>query len=113
VNDFLHFMGQGMEIAGAIFGQEEFRIGRYTFCGDVDLFDSEKELMTDGGGFVGTYNATIVAGREQFGGKFAQPIERALDGKRLMIQGRKYRIVKAMQDAISMTLHLANPSKSK
>ena len=113
MNDFLDTASACFAEAGSILGQDEFTIGRQKFCGDLNLLEAEKDLMSDGGGFVGTYEATIIAPIGQFTGKFPEPLERSLTGQRLTVKGRDERIIKAAVDAISVTLHLENPNKGK
>ena len=112
-SEFEELMGEGVEDAIDAGGGGEFTIGGKKFRGDVNFFDGERELMGEGGGFVGTYSATIIAGLTQFRDKFPHPLERSLDGKRILVDRRELRIVKAIVDSASLTLHLENPSKEK
>jgi hypothetical protein len=116
VSDFLDMMNGAFAESVGIFGATDFCIERHKFAGDVDLFDGDKTLIggsDGGGGWSGTYAGTIVAAKAQFAGKFAAPLEHTLDGKRLEISGRKFRVGRVIEDAISLTLHLENPNAAR
>lgn len=91
-----------------IFGTEDFSIAGVvgSFTGVLNEFAAERDLML--GGKSGTYTATLTCDLDQFD-DLTGPLERTLDGKRLTIAGRSFKIDRVTLDEATVTLGLANP----
>ncbi|WP_395736279.1 hypothetical protein [Prosthecobacter sp.] len=107
MSDFNDFTQEAFGDAGDIIGREEFTIRGLAgaFCGIMNEFTAALEI--DLGGKVGTYTATLVCQLEEFD-DLAGPLEKALEGKRLSIGGREYKIDRVSVDSTSATIGLAN-----
>lgn len=112
MSEFDDFISGAMDEAMGVIGETPFTIDGRTLAGDYSEFTGAKDLMADGGGFMGDYAATILATVGQFSG-FAHPLEKSLDGKRVTAKGREMRIVSVSVDSASVTLRLANPDAGK
>lgn len=108
-SEFDTFMSAALGEALPVFGPATFVIEDTTYAnaGLLNEFDSARELEI--GGFVGSFNATLVCQRSKFSETTGVPLERTLDGKLLVIDGRTFRITKANMDESSVTLGLVNP----
>ena len=91
---------------------ETFTIGNIKLNGYVNLFDAE-EAYLDIGGLNIPASGTVIAPLDQFAGKFPAPIATTLEGKMLVVRNRKFRIAKASEDIVNITIALENPTKSK
>lgn len=101
-----------LAVAFQVFGSVSVSISGVagTFAAVVDQFSAERELEL--GGFVGTYDAVAFIQAADAAGITA-PIERTLEGRTLTVDGRTFRIDRAIQDDAGITLGLANPAKRK
>lgn len=90
-----------------ILGTEEFTIPGLTgtFTGILNEFTAERSI--DLGGKQGLYSATLVCDLDQFD-DLDGPLERTLEGKRLTLSGRSYKIDRVAIDSLNATLGLAN-----
>lgn len=113
ISEFDSFIGGAMTEVLGVLGTDPFKIGTKSFTGAYNQFTGSKSLMGEGGGYSGTYPATIVAALAQFTGKFAAPLEKSLANLRLTIKGRTFRIEEAIVDSASVTLNLVNPDAAK
>ncbi len=102
-------MSAGLDDAFVVFGPVTFAIDGTTYrdAGILNEFDSARELEI--GGFVGSFNATLLCKRSKFTETTGTLLERTLDGKLLVIQGRTFRIAKASVDETGVLLGLVNP----
>ncbi|WP_395753326.1 hypothetical protein [Prosthecobacter sp.] len=108
MSDFDDFTSEALGDAGDIIGRESFTIrglDGQTFEGILNEFTAVREI--DLGGKVGTYTASLVCELEEFD-ELDGPLERSLEGKRLTIGGREYKIDRVSVDSSSATLGLAN-----
>lgn len=114
-SEFDDFNSLAFGDAADVMGREEFTIGGIdeTFYGLLNEFTCERDLMI--GGRSGTYTATILCALADFidVDGLEGPLERALEGKRVQINGRDFKIDRAAHDGSSLTLGLSNPSKGK
>lgn len=109
---FDDFNAESFADAGEIIGMESFTITNITgsFEGILNEFGSVKSLEI--GGIVGEYVATVVCYPDQFS-ELSGPLERTLDGRRLVIAGRDFKITRVFLDECAVTLGLTNPSGKK
>jgi len=93
--------------ASDIIGIESFTIAGIAlpFTGILNEFGAAREI--DLGGKSGTYTATLTCDLDQFD-DLDGPLERTLDGKRVTLGGRTYKIDRAAIDSATATLGLAN-----
>lgn len=108
-SDFDAFMSASLDESFAVFGALDFVLDgqSYTKAGVINEYDSARELEI--GGFVGSFNATLLCKRSKFTETTGTLLERTLDGKLLVIQGRTFRIAKASVDETGVLLGLVNP----
>ena len=115
-HELYDFIGQGMEDFEAVVGGDlvTFTIAGIAtlFTGDLDQASVEgTALSQEGGGMVPTYSGTILARRGQFAA-IPDP-ERALDGKKLVMGGKTYRIASVSADPAAVTFTLEFDSKRR
>lgn len=91
-----------------VFGRVSFTLNGtiYANAGMLNEFDSARELEI--GGFVGSFSATLVCERSKFTETSGTALERSLDGKLVVIDGRTFKVAKASMDESSVTLGLVN-----
>jgi len=96
--------------ASGLIGTEEFTIVglAQTFTGILNSFGSAKVI--DLGGIRGEHTATLECEPTQFEDAIEGSLERALDGRKLTIDGRSFKITRAYLDTCSLTLGLTNPN---
>lgn len=104
---FDDFCGEGLGSSFDEIGRDAFSIAGIEgdFRGILNEFTAARDI--DIGGKVGTYTATVLCELDQFE-DLAGPLERTLEGKRLTICGRAYKIDRVSLDNCSLTLGLAN-----
>ncbi len=109
-SEFDDFNETGFREASGVFGSEPFTIGGVpgTYFGILNEFTCEKEL--DIGGKFGTYTATVICALDDFS-DLDGPLERTLDGKRVSIAGRDFKVSRVAHDGVTLTLGLTNPVK--
>lgn len=96
--------------ASGIIGVEPFTITGLsaTFTGVLNNFGSAKMITL--GGVRSEYLATLECEPTQFEDLIDGPLERALDGRLLTLDGRDFKITRAFLDDCSLTLGLSNPN---
>lgn len=106
-SDFDDFCEEGLGASFDVVGRDDFTIAGLagSFRGILNEFTAARDI--DLGGKVGTYTATLLCELVLFD-EIDGPLERALEGKRLTICGRNYKIDRAALDNCSLTLGLAN-----
>jgi len=109
---FDDFNDYGFDEAASVFGVDSFTIGGIatTFEGVLNEFGAEKQV--DFGGLTGTYTATIIAEIDQFD-DVTGPLERTLDGRTLVVDGRIFKINRCLLDDSTLTIGLTNPNKTR
>jgi hypothetical protein len=112
VSDFDDFNEFSLVDAGDIIGREGFTIVNTPgdFAGILNEYGSVKSIEI--GGIIGEYTATLVCELDQFD-ELDGPLERTLDGRTVIISGRKLKITRTFLDGSSLTLGLSNPSGKK
>lgn len=112
MSDFDDFNDASLADAADIIGRESFTITGIagSFDGILNEFASDKSLTL--GGITSEYTATLVCELDQFD-DISGSLERTLDGRKLTISGRDYKINRVLLDLSSITLGLANPSGKK
>lgn len=102
-------MAAGLSDMLATTGGKDFTIAGTTYrkAGILNEFTSSRELEI--GGFMGKYDATVLAKRSIFTEATDAQLERALDGEQLTIEGRVFRISRVAMDESSVTLGLTHP----
>ena len=104
------FSQQSLAEAALIFGTSTTTINGEDYEGIFDQFSAERELEL--GGYVGTYDATVVLQLADLAA-LAAPLERTLEGKSLTVEGRTFRIDQVGVDSAGVTLGLSNPHKRR
>jgi hypothetical protein len=94
-----------------IIGEIAFTIGgiNQEFAGVLNEYTAQREL--DVGGLRGTYSATIVAKRREIAASVSGQLEKTLTGRKVIIEGRTFKISTVDHDSISVTLTLENEIK--
>jgi len=112
MSDFDDFNDSCMIEAGDIIGREGFAIVDLdgTFYGILNEYGSVKSI--DIGGIIGEYTATLICELEQFE-DIEGPLERTLDGRKVTLNGRTYKVTRTFFDGSSITLGLTNTSGKK
>lgn len=112
MSSFDDFNSESFADAGDIIGRESFTVTNLAgyFEGVLNEFGSVKSL--DIGGIVGEYTATIVCDPDEFA-DLSGPLERTLDGRKLTLSGRDFKITRVFLDDCAITLGLTNPSGKK
>ena len=106
---FDDFNEQSLAEASAIYGTSSFNVAGAPYTGGIlNEFTAARQL--DLGGFVGDYDATLLAPLPQFS-SVATPIERTLEGTNLVIGGRTFRVDRVALDSLTATFGLSNPNK--
>lgn len=107
-SEFDSFTASALSESLDVFGRVSFTLDGtpYPNAGLLNEFDSARELEI--GGFVGNFNATLLCQRSKFTETPGVPLERTLDGKLLVIDGRTFRVGKASMDESSVTLGLVH-----
>jgi len=107
---FTSFADQGFADAAEVFGTSSCTINGASVQAIVDQFSATREMEI--GGFVGDYDAIAIVRRSALSGVTA-PIERTLEGKTFVVDGRTFRIDRVQLDEVSATFGLSNPAKRK
>lgn len=112
MSSFDDFNSASFADAGDIIGRESFTIANLTgtFEGVLNEFGSVKSI--DIGGIIGEYTATLVCDPDEFS-DLDGPLERTLDGRKLTLAGREFKITRVFLDDCAITLGLTNPSGKK
>ena len=112
MSDFDDFNDCSLEDAGDIIGREDFAIVDLVgvFYGILNEYGSVKSI--DIGGIIGEYTATLICELDQFE-DIEGPLERTLDGRKVTLNGRTYKVTRTFFDGSSITLGLTNPSGKK
>lgn len=109
MSDFDDFNTAAFAEAAAVLGTESFTLTGLagTFTGVLNAFGSAK--IIDLGGIRSEVTATLECDPAQFD-DIDGPLERALDGRKLTIDRREFKVTRAYLDACSLTLGLTNPN---
>jgi len=112
MSDFDDFNDSSLADAGDIIGREAFTFvdGTEPFYGILNEYGSVKSI--DIGGIVGEYTATLICELDQFE-DLEGPLERTLDGRKVTLNGRSFKVTRTFFDGSSITLGLTNPSGKK
>ena len=108
ISEFDSFMSAGLAEAAQVIGTVSFTVQgtSYRNAGILDQFTSSRELEI--GGFSGNFDATILCLRSKFTETSGTPLERTLDGKTLVVDGRTFTISRVEMDETSVTFGLVN-----
>lgn len=107
---FDDFNTAAFDEASDIIGSESFTITGLagSFTGILNNFGSAKVI--DLGGIRSEVTATLECDPEQFEDLITGPLEKGLDGRKVTIAGREFKITRAYLDTCSLTLGLTNPN---
>lgn len=102
MSEFDDMMAGALEEAGEVFGQTAFAIDGRLYQGDLGELGENSYSIVVGGTEISVRSA-LLCGIAQFGGALPK------SGTRLKIATRTFVIAGVSHDAVSVTLHLADP----
>lgn len=106
---FTDFLAAGFDESGEIFGMTEVTIDGHPFFALLDQYSASKEVVV--GGMMGLYDGTCMIKASLLAEHFSAPLEKTLAKKKLTAGTRVFRIDRASEDELTLTLALVNPNQ--
>ena len=108
MSQFDQFNAAAWGEAAGVFGTSPCVIDGNTYAGILDANDASTKLHEDGGGEDPEYVATLMIENSLLAA-LPDPVEQHLQDKQVLVQGRRYKVGRAVVDSVNATLFLISP----